>query len=233
MKTRIAAVALMAFASLTQAAELPAYPFIHANGRAEISMPADEATLDFEIIASDLNHEAAAGVVQARAGEIRTLAAAVGIPEADVDIANPRVDLRKDATAYDVKVTVRIVVRDVSIWAALVQPILGMANVDGLTTDFDSSKRADMEAQLLAEAVKDAQRRAQALATGAGKRLGAVAGISHDPLKNLSTALGFVEADFRYTGGRGPDRSPKPASEYLIVQGIKLQQSVDVVYRIR
>ncbi|WP_167758608.1 SIMPL domain-containing protein [Zemynaea arenosa] len=233
MKTRIAAALLTVSASLSQAAELPNYPFIHANGRAEISVASDEATLDFEIVASDANAETAAATVGTRAGEIKALAASIGIAADDVTIADPRRDVRKDGTGWDIKVGVRILVRDISVWAALVQPVLGMQNIEGLAVDFGSTQRHQLEMQLLADAVQDAKVHAEALAKGAGRKVGAVAGISYAPVKNLSTSMGFVESDFRYTRDRAPASAPRPASEYLAVQAVKLQQQVDVVYRIK
>jgi uncharacterized protein YggE len=230
MKSFVVA-AILALPLACDAAELPQYPFIHATGTASVDVAPDLGVVDFEIIA-DGTAEQSAQTVAARALEVRELAESLGLDADAVQATDPRKDLRKDGVTYEVRLSVHIDVKDLSKWAALTQPLLDKPNLEGFVTGFDRSDRRQIEEQLVADAIKDARHRAEVMADGFRAKVGAVTAISPAPLKNLSTALGFVPVDFRLTSGRGP-RPNKERREYLNVVALKLQQSVDVVYRIK
>jgi uncharacterized protein YggE len=226
--------ALLLMSSVVRANELPAYPFVHVSGTAYLNVVPDQGSVDFELVARDQKVEPAAAVVQHRAQDVRMLTDSLGIAAADIDIDNPRAEWAKDGTAYVVKVQVHINVRDLAKWAALVQPILGMENVDGVMTAFDTSERTRVESDLLVQALADANRKAGVIAGGVGRRLGSVAGVSNSQLKNLTLALGLVPADFRYTHPDNADaRQAKSVEQYLSVNALKFQQDVDVLYRMK
>jgi uncharacterized protein YggE len=231
---RLSVLAMLLLSLAARANELPAYPFVHVSGSAYLDVVPDQGSVDFELAARDPKVEPASAVVQQRAQELRTLTESLGIAAKDVDIDNPRAEWAKDGTAYVVKVQVHINVRDLAKWAALVQPILGMQNVDGVMTAFDTSERTRIESELLVQALADAKRKAGVIAGGVGRKLGAVAGVSHGQVKNLTLSLGLVPADFRFN--RDDDagaRTAKSAAEYLTVNALKFEQGVDVLYRLK
>lgn len=231
---RLTILALLILPLAASANELPTYPFVHVNGSAYVNVVPDQGSVDFELAARDAKVEPAAAQVQTRAQEIRTLAQSLGIRTSDLDIDNPRAEWTKDGNAYVVKVQVHINVRDLGKWAALVQPILAMQNVDGLMTAFDTSERTRVESELLVQALADATRKAGVIAGGVGRKLGTVAGVSPGQVKNLTLSLGLVPEDFRYHREDDPRaRDAKSASEYLTVNALKFQQGVDVLYRLK
>ncbi|MES3023664.1 MAG: SIMPL domain-containing protein [Pseudomonadota bacterium] len=95
--------------------------------------------------------------------------------------------------------------------------------------EFGSSTRAQVDRELLGQAVKEALRKAEALAAGFGKRVGEVRAVSMTPLKNLGNAMGLVPSDFRSS----PTPRPKERSEPIGIDLLKLAQSVDVIVRIK
>lgn len=222
---------------IASASQLPDYPFIHSSGNGFMYVAPDIGEIDFEISAYQGDPEAARQVVETRIAEVRALVASVGLPEGDVVIRDVRKDMRKGDVSpgvvqYDIKCGVHIKVADISKWKALVSPLIGMANVDGFMTGFDTSRREQAEAELMGAAIKAARTKAEAMAAGFGRKLGPVSAVSAGDLKNVTRALGMAASDPvrlpRKGGGIETDRD-----NLLMVTVMKMSQSVDVIYRIK
>jgi uncharacterized protein YggE len=238
MLKKFIAVATLAFPFIASASQLPDYPFIHASGTGLVYVAPDVGEVDFEILSQQDDPEAARKMVEGRIAEVRALVAALGLPEADVEIRDVRKDIRKGERAqagvvvYDLKCSVHIKVRDLSKWKALVSPLIDMPNVDGFMAGFDISKREQVEAELTGEAIKVARRKAEAIAAGFGTKLGAVGGVSMGELKNVTRAMGMAAVEpTRFTRQEG--RSHYDRDALLMVTLMKMSQSVDVIFRIK
>lgn len=227
------AVALMSVSGAATASGLPAYPFLHVSGTGFAYAAPDLGEIDFEISADDPSPEAALATVQARIDELLALAAEQGLEPADVEIRDVRREMRKGEgpSRYDIKCAVHIYVRDLTKWRAIVQPLLDKPNLDGFATTFGVTQREKIEDELMASALKDARRKAGAMAAGLGKRVGEATAVSSQELKNLARAIGLVPTD-RYNANSGAGRAPQERSSLLMVNVQRMSQSVDVVFRI-
>lgn len=237
MLKKIIAVAVLAVPFIASASQLPDYPFIHVSANGMVYVAPDIGEIDFEVSAHDADPALARKVVEGRVAEVRALVAGAALPEDDVQIRDVRKELRKGeaqpgVAQYDIKCGVHIKVRDIAKWKALVSPLIDMPNLDGFMTGFDVSKREEVETGLTGEAIKSARRKAEAIAAGFGRKLGAVSGVSTGDLKNVTRAMGMAAAEptrFTRQGGRGEyDRDA-----LLMVTLIKMSQSVDVIYRVK
>ncbi|MDL2357115.1 MAG: SIMPL domain-containing protein [Pseudomonadota bacterium] len=231
-----AAIALPAFA--TSASQLPDYPFIHVGGNGFAYVRPDVGEIDFEISAHNAEPEAARTLVEARIAEVRALVAGLALPEADVEIRDVRREIRKGDAAqsggvqYDLKCGVHIKVADLSKWKALVSPLINMPNLDGFMTGFDASRREQLEAELMGEAIKAARLKGEAMAAGFGRKLGAIGGVSAGDLKNVTRAMGLAATDpLRSTRNAG--RNEYDRDSLLMINTLKMSQSVDVIFRIK
>jgi uncharacterized protein YggE len=237
-KTLALAVALLPFA--VHASNLPDYPFIHAGGEGYLMVVPDMGEIDFDISAYDPDPAAAVAVVQARAAEVHALLAAqAGAGEgASADVRDMRKEMRKSANPdlnaapeYDIRSAVHIVVRDLGKWRPIMQALLEMKNVDHMSTTFGKTDRLKVEQELTAVAVKDARRRAENMAAGFGKKLGAVAAVSSGQLRNLTGAVGLMPGDFyKSSAGVTP---PQPDKDFLSIDVLKWSQNVDMLFRIK
>jgi uncharacterized protein YggE len=237
LKKIIAAAALVLVPFAVHASPLPDYPFIHVSGNGSTYFPPDTGEIDFEVSAYDPEPEAARKVVETRAAEVRALVTSLGLADADVEIRDIRKEFRKpeqgqpDALNYDIKCSVHIKVRDLAKWKELVSPLLGMPNLAGFMIGFDTTQREKVEAELTAQAIKTAQRKAEAIAAGFGRKLGPVNAVSTGELKNVSRAMGLAASD--------PYRSRSAANTsynrdgMLMIPMVTLAQSVDVIFRIK
>lgn len=231
---------LFGLAAPVAANELPNYPFIHVNGVASLAVVPDTGEIDFELVANDKDAQVAWDTVQARLASLRALIDAQGAGVVEVDIAEisrasnvrklePMADGSKPAGS-DVRVTVHLTVRKLSNWAAMVTPLVTMPNVEGFVTVFSSSQHEKIEADLMAQAIKDATRKGENLAAGFGKKLAGVGAVSSGSLKNLSNAIGLATAE----SFREPKRERPPAgTDFTMIGLLKLYQAVDVIFKLK
>lgn len=235
---RILLASLVALLPLSvAAAELPAYPFIHVSGYGSAVVMPDIGTLEFEIAAQDADPAAALKTVQERIDEIRALMQKLGVPEADLEMRDIRREMKRGeqpgAPLYDLRSSVKLTVRNLSNWKMLVEPLLDRHNLDGFMTGFDSSERARIEIELMGDAIKMARRKAEGVAAGFGRKVGAVSGVSTSELKNLTRAMNLSPVEFNNYRGNQERKPPADRAELVTVTSIKLQQPVDVIFRIK
>lgn len=215
------------------AAELPAYPFIHVSGYGSAVVMPDVGTVEFEIAAQDADPAVALKVVQERIDEIRALMQQLGLPEADLEMRDIRREIKKGESVYDLRSSVKLTVRNLANWKTMVQPLLDKPNLDGFMTGFDSSEREKIEIELMGDAIKMARRKADGVAAGFGRKVGAVTGVSTSELKNLTRAMNLSPVEFNNYRGNQERRPPADRAELVTVTTIKLQQPVDVIFRIK
>ncbi|WP_426194083.1 SIMPL domain-containing protein [Massilia sp. DWR3-1-1] len=229
--------ATLMFACRAGAAEFPDYPFIHTSGSGVVYVAPDLGEIDFEISLFNADPQAARVAVDARIAAIRALLDSAGVPSADIDIRDVRRDIRKADPAqaglvqYDLKCGVHIKIADLSKWREVVGPLIVMPELDGFMIGFDSSKRAQVESELTAEALKAARRRAEAIADGVGRKLGLASAVSTGDLKNVTRAVGL--GGVQGVGYRSPVRADPDREGLLMIVPMKLSQSVDVIYRFK
>ena len=237
MKNFLLATLIALLPCVGSAAELPAYPFIHVNGYGSAVVMPDVGTVEFEIAAQDGDPAVALTTVQGRIDEIRAQMQRLGVAEADLEMRDIRREMKKTeqsgATIYDLRCSVKLTVRNLANWKNLVQPLLDKPNLDGFMTGFDSSEREKIEVELMGDAIRMARRKADGVAAGLGRKVGAVAGVSTGELKNLTRAMNLSPSEFNNYRGNQERRPPADRAELVTVTSIKLQQPVDVIFRIK
>ncbi len=225
---------LLALSSLTAgAAELPSYPFIHVDGTGMMAIMPDIGEVDFEIVALDADPALAMKLVASRVDEVRALVKDAGMEDDSLDVRDMRKEISKadpSAMVYEIRCSVKVTIKDLSKWKAIVGPLLDKPNLDGFVTVFDSSQRPKVELELMGEAIRQARRKAEGIAAGFGRKVGAVAGVSGSELKNLTRAMNLSPSDF-YRGDRSPPARDR--SELLMVTMLKLAQPINVIFRIK
>ncbi|MEW6371862.1 MAG: SIMPL domain-containing protein [Pseudomonadota bacterium] len=228
-----AALPLLALPRAAAASPLPSYPFVHVSADASVYRVPDIGTVDFEILVADADPELARATVETRIAEIRSLLEEQGVPLDGLETRDVRKELRKgvpvEAPVYEVRSSVRVNMRDLSKWRAVVAPLLGMPNLNSFATTFDTSEREQVEADLMMDALRDARRRAELIAKGARRKLGAVTAVTPGGVKNVGYSIGLLRADFMER--RGSEARVK-ADEFLAIEALKLVQPVDVVFRL-
>jgi uncharacterized protein YggE len=244
LKTRLYAAVLTAGLTLAgsaaQASPVPDYPFVHVSGTAFEGVMPDIAALDFEVVAVDADPAAARAVLEARMAEVRALLQQLGLDPEDAHVREVRQSVRKGEAAaavavpqYELRCDVHINVRNIALWQPLAGGLFGKPNLDGFASSFDLSTMGQATDELTSQAIGDARHRAEAMATGFGRRVGIVMGATPDALKNLSTAMGLQRDEFRAERRRTDVGGADVSREQLLaVPALKLQQTVDVIFRL-
>lgn len=226
--TAVLAIAAPALFTPAHAVDLPAYPFIHVNAAADLHVMPDTGEIDFEIVSTDPDLEAAWSLVSARLAASRALLAEHGVTVEDIsvqDLLRRRIKQGDRVEAIETRAAVHATVRDLKGWTALIQALMGMPNVESLAVAFSRSDADKIEAELVTQAIGAARLKAQNIAHGIGAKLGSANGVALAPLKNLSNAMGLASDGPRYASASSP---PDP----LLVGVQKFVQGVDIIYRI-
>lgn len=225
------AIATLPFAA--SASPLPGYPFVHVSADASVYRVPNIGAIDFEISVSGADPQLARTTVEARLAEVRALLQAQGVPLEDMETRDVRKEQKKDAPVdaplYELRSSVHIIMRDLSKWAAVVAPLLDMPNLGSFATSFDSSLRDEVEAELMANALREARRRAEIIAKGARRKLGAVTAVTPAGVKNVGYSMGLLREDF---SSRRASAASVTRSEFLSIEALKLMQPIDVVFRL-
>jgi uncharacterized protein YggE len=222
------AVAAMLHAAPARAADLPAYPFIHVTAAADLHVMPDTGEIDFDIVTTDADLDAAWKLVHERLTASRALLAAQGVKVEDVsvqDVLRRPLKEGERVTAIETRAAVHATVRDLNGWTALIQSLMGLPNVESLAVAFSRSDADKIEAELVNQALGAARVKAQNIAFGIGAKLGPAGGVALAPLKNLANAMGLASDAPRYPSVLSP-RDPQLVGVQKFVQG------VDVIYRI-
>jgi uncharacterized protein YggE len=226
-KSLVLAVALLPFAA--QASNLPDYPFIHTTGEGFAMIVPDMGEIDFDITVSNADPALAAAQLAERAAQVQALMVA---GESSATLRDARKEMRTAEADYAMRSSVHIVVNDLGKWRPLMQALLALPNVDHLSTTFARKDREQVQRELTANAVKDAQRRADAMAAGFGKKVGAVSAISSGQLRNLTGSVGLMPGDLYDRGNRTVDAAPAD-KDFLAIEALRWSQTVDVIFRIK
>lgn len=211
------------------AADLPNHPFIHVEGSSVLHVMPDTGEIDFEIVSSDPDAEAAWKQVAQQLEAAKALLARQNIAAQDVSVQDilrkPRKSGDGGAPVVDTRCAVHVTVRDLSAWTALVQALIAVKQVESFAVSFSHSEREKIEAELVTQALASARAKAQNIARGIGARLGQANGVALAPLRNLTYSMGLASD--------GQRRSPPPENLDPGLIGVqKFAQDVHVLYRI-
>ncbi len=233
LKPLCLALAIATLPLAASASPLPGYPFVHVSADASVYRVPDIGAIDFEILVAGADPQLARTTVETRLAEVRALLQAQGVPLEDMETRDVRKEQKKDgppeAPLYELRSSVHINMRDLSKWAAVVGPLLDMPNLGSFATSFDSSLRDEVEAELMANALRDARRRAEIIAKGARRKLGAVTAVTPAGVKNVGYSMGLVRDDFSSRRASGANVA---RSDFLAIEALKLMQPIDVVFRL-
>ncbi|RYE93224.1 MAG: DUF541 domain-containing protein, partial [Oxalobacteraceae bacterium] len=136
------AIAAVLHAAPARAADLPAYPFIHVTAAADLHVMPDTGEIDFDIVSTDADLEAAWKLVHERLTASRALLAAQGVKVEDVsvqDVLRRPLKEGERVTAIETRAAVHATVRDLNGWTALIQSLMGLPNVESLAVAFSRS----------------------------------------------------------------------------------------------
>lgn len=240
MKSIIAAAVLSLAALTAQAQSISGSPFIAVQGKARADVAPDIFPL--EITLSETSKDAARtqALIEGLAQQVVELTQAMKMPGRDVTISNLdvspeyRYSDRNDAETFLGNTYQRQIKLRFHTLADLQKMISSLPQARQVrlnTGSFATSQADELRRQLLSQAVEDARRTADIMATSVGKRIGTVHNIS-----NQGFNVRYATSD-EYSGQSldrvmvTGSRLQAPAPPVVLREGsIQLDQSVYIIY---
>ena len=220
------------------ASQLPDFPFVFAHGSAETEVSPDIATVSFRVEEFDENPTKALEVLRNRSAELIAFFAEHKIKKEDIvayEIDKRAVRERKDYNelkilGYEVSRRFSVILRDLSHYEQFVKKLLYLKNVVNINAEFDRTDRKKIEADLIAEASRNAREQAELMAKGFGVKLGSVFAISQRGFQSLGMEFGVAG----YEPGVAFEKRIMEEKEFLFVPStINLKNTVTAIFKLK
>ena len=233
----IMATILLVMACGVQAQSISGAPFIAVHGKASTEVVPDVFPLNITLKDTTLDTGTTQALIEGQAQRIIELAAKNSVPDRDVEVSNLsvspsyRYDDDKDqqiflGNTYEREIKIRF--RALADLRKFIEVLPKARQVQLDTASFESSKSDELRRTLLADAVGDARKTAEVMASAVGKRVGTVHNVS-----NQGFNIRYVESDgytdldrIEVTGTRVAQAPPVVLREGTI----SLSQSVYIIY---
>jgi len=230
----LAIVLLMLMVTGVHAAELPDFPFVFAEGEADIEIKPDKATITFYVKQFDEKSENALNVVQNSSAEILSFFDKQNIIKEAIyafEIHKRTVRKTENYTelsilGYEVSRYFTVKLKDLKNYEPLVHKLLTLKNVVQIRTTFDRVDRKQIEDDLVAKACKNAQTQAEIMAKGFNAKLGKVFAVSQERFKKVYSKFGA-----RGTGA--VLRSPRNAKFLFVPSTITIKNTIYVIFKLK
>jgi hypothetical protein len=213
--------ALILMSPALYCAELPAYPFVTASGKAEVWLAPDVGEIKFELVSQAFLSEEASAALARQSDEVMAHLLAQGVAAADIE----SFELRKKTqevnrgdksqpapVAYVMGRFFHVTVRELANWNAIIEPLASRNEVESFAVEFGRSDVDAVRRKLQGEAAQDARTQAGQLASAFGRRLGEVSAISQNPLHKIGIPFGLAAGDSRASN---EPSLPRPARTQL------------------
>jgi hypothetical protein len=235
-------IAMLIAATQVVASPIPDFPFTAVYGSATDEVAPDQATIKFTVLCHDPRSEVAVATVNEVLTKVVEGLVGLGIKKEDL-VAD---DLSKEAVrekgddykrlkilGYDVSRDVKVTVAEIERYTAVVRLIMATDNITRVSTEFDTSKRDEIESTLMASACANAKRKAKLLCEGVGTDLGEVFAVSDQDFTGLPGRFGFGYSgagDALYSAL--PPLGDEDEVPVFVPTKIDVRASVNVLYRL-
>ncbi|MCH8618443.1 SIMPL domain-containing protein [Undibacterium sp. TS12] len=231
--------ALVFLPMIASAGSLPAYPFIHVNGNATITLPADIAELDFELTAFTTNADESLMLLNSQSEDVLVFLLAHKIVAADVEAHDTRKLVAVDEMAasdtsmqrFRLVRSFHVYARNLEHWNTVTQYLLSRPYLGNFSVRFGRTDYAQIEHQLTSKAAENARDRAKELAAGFSVKLLGPTAVSEQALSRIDSELGLDGFKIVQTNA---DSGDKPTMSDLSLPGALIyKKSVNVILRTR
>lgn len=222
-------------------AEWPQFPFVHAEGEAEMHVPPDEATVRFSVTTFDKESAVGLEVLQSQIRKALELLSNAGVPEEGIT----GFDLQKiversrdddynelEILGYYFSRDFEVELTDLEKFSPLVAELMALDHVSPVNAEFDIGTRDELESKLVQQAGEDARRRAEDLARSMGVSIESVFAISATPLGSVGPTFGVI-GDSYETVVTAYRRAPSSQDTIFIPETIELRKSVNVLFKLQ
>ena len=191
----------LTFGSVAIASQLPDFPFVYAEGKAETNIAPDAAVIRLTISRYEETASNAVAVVEATGGKlIDTLIKKHGVSAADItadNINKSPVHRRGDnyelleVIGYTVSRSVEVELSDIKAYPGVMRYVAELENVSNIYTDFKHSGKEEIDRALAGIACIKAKEKAELLAVASGVQLGGLFALTMDGFSSPAARFGY------------------------------------------
>lgn len=222
-------------------AQLPDFPFVYAEGKAELELPPNIATVSFLIREFDEDSEDAMRVVTERSAELLAFLGELKIQDKDIrayeitksaerEMGREYASLR--ILGYDVHRSVKVTLRNLTKYEQLVKKLLSMNNIERVDSNFDRTDREKIKEDLITKACQNAREQAKLLAMGSGVQLGNVYAVSQENFQSLSIKFGVSGVAAGILSSQSSDWRDDKHGLFFVPSTITFRNSVRVIFKL-
>ena len=237
MNRPLIAVATLALSlmPICYAEDWPIDPFLVVQGRAEIGVPPEEATVKLNVVAFEKESEVAVETVQQQVSRVLDVFERFDIPSSAITSFSLHKDVERarqnyqdlEILGYYVSRRIEAELSSISGFSELIADLASLDNVSSIDATFDVSNRDEIEAQLTRDAGADARRKAENMAEAMGVSVGNVHAISETEFRSDGTVYGLGPRLYPSVA------SPRPYNDTVFVPAsITIVQSLNVVFAV-
>jgi len=227
---------------MATASPIPDFPFIMADGSVERDVPPTNATVSFKVLAFSKTAEESTNTVQNALVKVIEALKAEGMEENmiqahDLDKSvvrkrNTEVYADTDVLGYEVSRKVVLSIPDLANYPKLARVIMITEHVTQVESAFETSKREEIEAELVGEACAKARRKANLLAKGAGVTIERVFAISDRDFGYIGSLTESPKYS-SFSAAHGPSLDGSALEVALFVPSkITVQANVNILFKL-
>ena len=231
--------------AVTVNAGMPDFPFIFVEGYAKKEIPPDMAQINFYLETRSADVAEAISAMDDQSKVILKYLYDRKIEASDI-IAHriQKEALYNEGKRADVKVIgcqasryFSITVKDISNYVDIAQTVFSNTNIVRVYTDFGVSNKSEIDAELLAQASRNAKEKAAQLAKSFGGKLGLVHAITQHNFYNIDGAFGVGPSEYSgrslsHTVDSGFEGIAEEHRVLYVPSSITLEDGVMAIFRI-
>ena len=236
-------VLLLSTTFATLASPLPDFPFVTVSGESSSQVSPDVATIRLQALVFDKKAANAQEQLTETTANLVTLLEQndIALNKISSDQVRKRAKRARnnksyeelEILGYELSQQFTIEVDDITKYPVLSNELAKMANVVGISSQFDVSNKQDIEIELIAEAGMKARIKAKQMAAGLGVKLGDVFAINDTgSFQTFFATFGLESESYGYNTREELASTKSMSRASFIPEYIEISKRVNVVYRL-
>lgn len=237
--TKYIFLSLLILSNISFAADLPTFPFVVANGKAEREVAPDIANININLLTFAKESSAALDALNLTSKAVFKVLKKYNISEKHIEASDIRKNTQRqrdrnynqqEILGYETSRTMTVSLNGLNNYPKIMNDLIAIENLSGLNTQFDTKNREKIEKELMRSAGKSARNEANLMALGLDASINSVFAVSQD-----ANFINFF-ATFKPQQGTMmmAERSGSGSRDFLMLapEFITLEKSIHVIFKL-
>jgi uncharacterized protein YggE len=224
-----------------KSSELPNFPFIFIDEKAEKEYEPNIANIELSIGSASENASFAFDTVNTASKSVLSILGSFGISDSDIvaysiqksndSWSRYRYD-EKEPPKYQISRNVSLTLKDLSKYSSLIDTLAVLSNVDINSTSFDISNEVEVNDSLYNEVCRKAKKSAMKLAESMGSKLGEIHAISEYSFGDMSDYFGMRENPMYHARG-SQTQALSRATTFMVPKSITKSKVIFAIFKLK